>query len=209
MANVQHSSLTDPNLHEPKGIAGTPPNQVYISDGSDSGAWTNITNLPGTGWGQYGHNTYTGTTYLSVSTTPVLVPFNTDTNVTQLPISFAGASSPLMNTSTSTLLFVSENDMHSVNLSFTLAAVSATSIDHFDLVMFGSSDGTTYSTNLSQITIPILKATSLPEYFNVNALFPISANMASYGARIYINTDSATASLKDFRLISTRVHKAR
>lgn len=40
MADVEHSSLTDPNLHEPKGVAAASAGEVYVADGSASGAWT-------------------------------------------------------------------------------------------------------------------------------------------------------------------------
>ena len=40
MANVNHSTLTDPYLHEPKGVYAAAANKVYVSDGSNSGAWT-------------------------------------------------------------------------------------------------------------------------------------------------------------------------
>lgn len=39
MANVQHSSLTDPYLHEPKGISSAAADEAYISDGAGTGAW--------------------------------------------------------------------------------------------------------------------------------------------------------------------------
>ena len=39
MANVNHATLTDPFLHEPKGIAAAPAKKVYIADGSGSGNW--------------------------------------------------------------------------------------------------------------------------------------------------------------------------
>jgi hypothetical protein len=39
MANVNHSSLTDPYLHEPKGAASALSGDVYIANGSGSGAW--------------------------------------------------------------------------------------------------------------------------------------------------------------------------
>lgn len=35
-----HSSLTDPNLHEPKGVSTATSGQVYVANGSGSGAWT-------------------------------------------------------------------------------------------------------------------------------------------------------------------------
>ena len=39
MANVNHSSLTDPYLHEPKGVASASTGKVYVANGSGSGAW--------------------------------------------------------------------------------------------------------------------------------------------------------------------------
>lgn len=42
MANINHNVLTDPFLHEPKGVSTATANQVYVSNGSASGAWTNL-----------------------------------------------------------------------------------------------------------------------------------------------------------------------
>lgn len=39
MANVQHSALTDPNIHEPKGVSSASSGQVYVANGSGSGSW--------------------------------------------------------------------------------------------------------------------------------------------------------------------------
>lgn len=39
MANVNHSTLTDPYLHEPKGVAAASSGSVYVSNGAGSGAW--------------------------------------------------------------------------------------------------------------------------------------------------------------------------
>lgn len=39
MANIQHSALTDPNLHEPKGASTAASGKVYVANGSGSGAW--------------------------------------------------------------------------------------------------------------------------------------------------------------------------
>lgn len=47
MANVQHSALTGSDLHEPKGVAGQAAGKVYVSDGSNSGAWTAKETLAG------------------------------------------------------------------------------------------------------------------------------------------------------------------
>jgi len=69
MANVNHSTLTDPFLHEPKGVAAASSGDVYVANGSGSGAWTAKQTLVG--------ETLTG--YLedvsSVETVHVPIPF--------------------------------------------------------------------------------------------------------------------------------------
>lgn len=40
MANVNHNTLTDPYLHEPKGASTAAAGDVYVADGAGSGDWT-------------------------------------------------------------------------------------------------------------------------------------------------------------------------
>lgn len=40
MPSVTHSSLTNTELHEPKGVDDATAGQVYVADGSGSGDWT-------------------------------------------------------------------------------------------------------------------------------------------------------------------------
>lgn len=40
MANVNHNTLTDPYLHEPKGASTASSGEIYIADGAGSGSWT-------------------------------------------------------------------------------------------------------------------------------------------------------------------------
>jgi hypothetical protein len=42
MATVQHSVLTDPNLHEPKGVSTAATNNIYVANGSGSGTWKKL-----------------------------------------------------------------------------------------------------------------------------------------------------------------------
>jgi hypothetical protein len=42
MATVQHSAITDPNIHEPKGITSATINEIYVSDGAGSGTWQKL-----------------------------------------------------------------------------------------------------------------------------------------------------------------------
>lgn len=45
MANVQHASLPDAELHEPKGVVNASSGEVYVADGSNSGAWTALVDM--------------------------------------------------------------------------------------------------------------------------------------------------------------------
>ena len=45
MATVQHSLLTDGDIHEPKGIGSAAANQVYVADGAGSGAWGTLSDF--------------------------------------------------------------------------------------------------------------------------------------------------------------------
>lgn len=71
MANVNHSTLTDPYLHEPKGIASAGAGNVYVSDGSGSGTWVEKTRFIGAYIGfdattpAYQHSVTTGNTILN------------------------------------------------------------------------------------------------------------------------------------------------
>jgi len=39
---AEHNTITDPELHEPKGVAAASSQQVYVSDGAGSGDWRYI-----------------------------------------------------------------------------------------------------------------------------------------------------------------------
>lgn len=41
MPNIEHSVITDPNIHEPKGITSATASQVYVANGAGSGVWQN------------------------------------------------------------------------------------------------------------------------------------------------------------------------
>ncbi len=40
MADIQHKNITDPQLHEPKGITTAAEGEVYVADGDGSGTWS-------------------------------------------------------------------------------------------------------------------------------------------------------------------------
>jgi hypothetical protein len=67
MANVNHSTLTDPYLHEPKGVSTASYGQVYMANGSGSGAWTAKESLDALSLGGFFTDISTaGTVYLPI-----------------------------------------------------------------------------------------------------------------------------------------------
>ena len=48
MANIQHSNITDPNIHEPKGASTANEGDIYTADGVGSGSWGQPTPAAGT-----------------------------------------------------------------------------------------------------------------------------------------------------------------
>ena len=98
MPDVQHSTLTGAELHEPKGISGAAAGQYYAADGAGSGAWQDPELDPsdgtadsvfiadGAGGGsweepQFGQMYTVDTdaaTLSGIGTTPVIFPFSND-----------------------------------------------------------------------------------------------------------------------------------
>lgn len=42
MANVQHKSILDPNIHEPKGVKTAAAGSAYVANGAGSGQWIEV-----------------------------------------------------------------------------------------------------------------------------------------------------------------------
>lgn len=74
---IQHSLITDPNIHEPKGVASAAIGNVYVADGAGSGVWQKLTELDSIdfsdktknqfGWNDIADSTYTSGAPLSIS----------------------------------------------------------------------------------------------------------------------------------------------
>jgi hypothetical protein len=72
VANIQHSVLTDPNIHEPKGASSAAAGKVYVANGSGSGSWEYIS---GHAYGElYISNNSTAQTLAAASATSKLNP---------------------------------------------------------------------------------------------------------------------------------------
>lgn len=120
MADVEHSTLSDPELHEPKGASSASSGEVYVADGAGSGAWTAQTALDSyTGWVQYADSTYTSGSPLAVASgvrTKLTNDGGTEALTSQLPLDAAGNS--MWDTTNSKIVPISENDGYDFRLNF-------------------------------------------------------------------------------------------
>ena len=87
MANVNHNTLTDPYLHEPRGISTALAGQLYVANGAGSGTWVENSRIFG------GYLTFsTGSPYAHSVTTSDTVLNPTFTS--SVNNGFTGLSSP-------------------------------------------------------------------------------------------------------------------
>jgi hypothetical protein len=111
-----------------------------------------------------------------------------------------------MNVATETLLFVAAGDLHSITLTMEVYTTTG-SPAALDLILYGSSDGITYGTSLGETTVALAKGAG--QVITESSLFPVTSDMVTHGARIYVATNSGTANMINIGLVSARVHKAR
>jgi hypothetical protein len=116
LANVQHNALTDPNIHEPKGITSAVNGEVYMANGSGSGTWK----LPsGHAYGElYITAGTTAQTLAAASGTAILNPTDEWTS---------GYNNHITQTPASGTLTVTEAGLYDVNFYtiFTTASLSS------------------------------------------------------------------------------------
>ena len=91
---AEHNTITDPELHEPKGVAAASANAVYLADGLGSGAWEHAAPHAGFYYSDIG----TGTTLTTPTAYTLVGPATTATHVDDFThnslgrVTFTGAS---------------------------------------------------------------------------------------------------------------------
>ena len=126
---IQHNVITDPDLHEPKGVASATNGKVYIANGSGSGAWTYP---PGKAHADmYISAGITAHTLAGASAFTILNPSGEWTQ---------GDVSVLTTTPTSGIITLSQAGTYYVDfwINFTTAAISSGSSYHFKYALDGS-----------------------------------------------------------------------
>jgi hypothetical protein len=75
---TEHVTITDPEIHEPKGVAAASADEVYVADGAGSGSWEILNPYGGIIYNDIGG---TGTTFTTPSTYTILDLVTASTNL--------------------------------------------------------------------------------------------------------------------------------
>ena len=182
----EHSLITDPNIHEPKGASTASEGMVYVANGSGSGTWRS--------W-PYGKAVYQHllTTAQVVTTTPTKLQINGEGPLTQtgrLPRDHAGGS--LWHVTDFKITPIRTNDTYLIRLD--MPVTSETSSPTEMLVQFDIGGGAT-PTNI--ITSHYLKAGRAGAYTQgfSTVIDVASTAVVNNGIQIFVRTDVGSITL--------------
>ena len=185
MADVIHSNLTDPDLHEPKGVAAAAKGDVYVADGAGSG---NMYQL-GSGWGYY-KGDGAGQTIGTTATKMTCDGAGATSETGYLPLAIRG-SSDLWNTSTNKITPIQVGDAYNLRLDLPITAKGGSpSILTMQLDIGG---GASPSIVIVERDISVSKTAP----FNISVGFPIFCltTFVTNGGQIFLKTDSGTVTV--------------
>ena len=204
MANIDHELISDPYLHEPKGITSASAKQIYVADGASSGEWrklfmsdidfsVNAENI-------FGWNVVEDTQYTSGS--PLAISANTKTKLLNNGLGASTDQTRLGNLWDTTLSELSIDDEHavySVSISAKVTASSPASSPYAVRFSMESANGSVSNpfwertafvlgggfVNAISMTNDLIVRTDLNDYANTIYITP-STGINLYGVKLSI-----------------------
>lgn len=178
MADIQHSVLTDPELHEPKGISDADENSVYTADGAGSGAWS----VP----------PYNNPVFVEIDRPAASISLTSATDVLIGSFAFDDANLGKFSLITNSRLTVLESGLYSVNMSVQIIPGTALGATNEVVTANLKINGATPPASRSiPITVIRNSANTDPFVVHINRIIDISAN--DY-FELYLNNAAATRS---------------
>lgn len=196
MPNVEHSSLSGVENHEPKDISTASAGDVYVANGSGSGQWTAL----GTGWGYYKDDA-AGQVFNTTAAKLSIDGADSTTETSYLPRSIR-SSGALWDTTEDLITPVAVGDAYElrVDLPFTAKSGSPGEVI-LQLDIGGASSPTvvivTKTIDVSA-TAPFTVAVSIP-------IFCLST-FKTNGGQIFLSTDSGTATVTAPGIFLAKIH---
>ena len=208
---IEHANITDPQIHEPKGVSTAQVGHSYIANGAGSGSWNFpqldaqvaslvgqvfVSNGSGGGFWKYppqGWGNYKSTASQVIDTVAsklIINGLHATTNEAYLPKTIRGTGS-LWNSTTNRITPVSVGDSYIVRLTMELTALT------------GTPDELTVDLDIGSDVTPSIVVAS--EYvnitgfssFNLTVTFPIFCldTFIANGAQIFMSVNSGSITL--------------
>lgn len=190
MANVQHSTLTDPNLHEPKGVAAATVSQVYVADGAGSGDWAKLTDADMNfsdktknkyGWIDVADSAYTSGAPRSISASTRTAITN-NAGAAQTDTSRLGT---LWNTTLNAFQIDDLNAAYTLRLNAVVKTTAVAGTPYVIDVELESANGPTVIAARTQV----IKGGSHVNYLSVAIPFYLGSFINDYDLKLYITAD--------------------
>lgn len=196
MANVNHSTLTDPFLHEPKGVSTATVGRLYRSDGAGSGSWVHIPS----GWGYYQHsgaaqNITTVASKLQINGSGAL------TNTSYLPREIRGTSQ-LWDTANHKVTPMKLGDSYDIRLDLPITARTSAVELTVQLDISGAATPTT-------VIVPVFAGIAKTPPFTIVVTLPVvilSATTLTNGIQLFLSVDAGNIDIDDPSITIVRTH---
>jgi hypothetical protein len=188
----EHSTITDPYLHEPKGVASAQEGKFYVANGAGSGTWKY---LP-TGWGSYTDNA--GAQVFGTTATKLLVNKLGAALETKLPWTIRGVGT-LLNDSKITPVASGDSYMVRVTLPVTAKTGSPATV----LVTADIGAGAAISVPIS---VEELAVTRTPNYtLTANFLLFTGDAALANGVQFFVGSDAGTVTVTNPSIFISRI----
>lgn len=181
-----HVSITDPNIHEPKGVSSATVGRVYVSDGAGSGSWRQ--------WPLGKAYYQNGPVGQTITTTPSKLAINgvgTLTRTDKLPLEIRG-SGQLWNTATYRIMPIRLNDGYLVRIDVPITAMGG-SPNNFRIQMdIGA--GTTPTPVIFDLFTALNKTPPFVASFTT-AFDVLTTDVLNNGIELFCSVDVGTVTL--------------
>lgn len=191
-----HSVITDPDLHEPKGISTASQGRVYVSNGAGSGSWLHIPS----GWGYYQHNGI-AQTFNTTDAKLLINGLGILTNSTHLPREIRGTSQ-LWSTVDNKITPIRVGDAYTVRLDLPITARSAATELTVSLDIGGGATPTT-------VILPKFVGVGKTAPFTVSVDIPLvvlTSTTQLNGIQFFLKVDSGSIDVTNPSITIIRTH---
>lgn len=202
MANIEHSVITDPDIHEPKDISIATSGSAYIADGAGSGAWSSLVPqnqvlvneladfpTPSGGVITLADNTeyYIGANNVSIGSNRLVWGDNSVLNG-------AGSASKLTSTTTGNLFTAADNG---------LMIVKNLVIDAGSATLFSVTDTVQGSTTVIMDTVQVIDVASLGTISNVLGINLTNNSVINTDQGYSLSSTNTVVTIRQNLIVST------